>query len=290
MREHENVTRMAEPEDVLLALTQKVINFGKTTQTHDAVHRTAVAVGLAIEWTEVNCERHGGKRAPFHLEAKYNLLAPLRLRDCGIRRPDVQSVITSMTSEVARADVREPLRREFLCSLCLEDGKDPPQTVQTVALADDGPSHFLAQVPKERDNSSESDREHDEVEGVSPSFQLRAFGRSYMLCAVVYWQPRGHHFVSQVYLPSARVWKTYDDLDGGSTQGGPHFDEAFHKGAEHMFLYVSNSTVEKAGCLVRSVDTSLEEENGVGQVETKHARTGTKVCRTHTPGRVSIRP
>lgn len=252
---------------MLIYLTQEEeADVWSTIESHAAVHDTARAVGVALEWIEMGCPTHAGERVPFEVEAKHNMVAPLKLTDPGLERPNVQTIISSMTAELASAtsevDLSKPFTRRRSCCLCREAGLNPKLTAQKVALEAGGPSHFFALVPQKHEEEYGSERRRDSIGGVDPSFELEAFGSLYMLCAVIYREDnrfdKPENFLTQVYLPVSRAWITYDDQELGMTMCGPEFNASFFRGAEYMFLYVSNSAVQEAGCLVNDAELSDE--------------------------------
>ena len=126
---------MGEPEDLLIRLTEEDADVIRPEEMAAAVRDTATAVGVALEWTEIGCQRHRGVKVSREVEVMHNVVSPLKLHTFGLQRPDTQSVISSMKAEVmspdAEANLRDPIRRERGCTLCKEEGCDGADKVIT---------------------------------------------------------------------------------------------------------------------------------------------------------------
>jgi len=162
------------------------------------------------------------------------------------------------------------------CAFCAEEAGheanswDMMRSVQptrhTLRLGDSGPTHFLAQA-HDRNVRYAGDARR---EGVTPSLTLRIFGSSYSLCAVVYWNSSSAHFVCQAFLPKEVSWVQYNDMQGRPVlPSGPHFDETFHAGDAHTFLYIKTSIVDWTlrrkslrHSTIRPMSVSSEESEG----------------------------
>lgn len=218
------------------------------TYTSSELFNTGVASGVAFSWT-TECHRHKGKTVPFEKDSKYSEPSAMRVVSTPGVRHDLQTILNGMIADVSpqasgKFHAWHHTTRD--CTWCEEEGRNSVQALHKLRVHEDGPSHFFVQTQVQ----FRSKRRGTEVtEGVSPSFSVEVFGKSYHMCAIVYSTGGGHHFVSQVYLPEHKCWVLYDDVRSSEAHCYAKFDPLYERGHEHMFLYIEQDVLERLGCI-----------------------------------------
>lgn len=258
---------------LLRALVTKKPDDHFKTQTDEAVHATAVACGLAFDWT-TECVHHKGKTIPFEKYSKFNVAEPMRVVTTEGCRAGLQDILSAMGADLSTtADPKFSAWHHMprQCSSCEEAG-NRTEAVHKLNLSPPGPSHFIAQT--------EADARLKKGGSVFPSPSVSFFGAHYTLIAVVYALSSGYHFSCQAYFPNVKCWAYYDDKKNSQAKIGPTFNTDLNKGQEYLLLYIRNDHLIRNDCLVldevkqETPDSSASEtkENSEEEGEGDHPR------------------
>ena len=235
-----------DPADILLALAKDEKQNGEGLQPMVDCANTQAAVGIELGWTVVGCPKHSGQAIDRVTAAATHVPRILDVVRPPGGRPKVQHLVDVMKDSIRVGNASDDVWyfEGWDCPFC-PDGEHGAKVDQSIRLRLDGgrPNLFFARVEQEyRERLKGVDG------GVQPCHGVDIFGAVYSLIAIVYSTSGGFHFVSQVFMPAARCWVTYNDRQNSACRHSHEFDADFNRGSEYLLLYVRTELVEGMSC------------------------------------------